>query len=311
MKLSDLFNDRVKKALRILVQVGIFGLLFYQLYDIGFDELIRSLPVNPLFYLLYFLIYFSLPVAEIFLYRLKWPITWRSAFPIFIQKKVLNTDVVGYSGEVYLYHWAKNSLGLKAKEVAKFIKDNNILSSVASTFITLILLYYFATKGYVNVTEYIGRLDSSLIIGVLLGVVIVGILVYQFRRHIIHLNASDAIKVFALHASRIIIINVLQVFQYVVAVPEIPLEVWFSITALQIISTRLPLPSTDALFTVAAIQLSGSFDISNEMLTGVLSANLVLKRILNVVTYLLANFFKEDIDEAELANEKQEIEEVN
>lgn len=309
MKLSDVATERLKKSLRILIQVVIFGVLFYQLYDIGLDKLVDFLPTAPLFYVLYLFIYFSLPIAEIFIYRLKWPISWKGAFPIFIQKKVLNTDVVGYSGEVYLYHWAKKSLGIKAKEVAIFIKDNNIISSVASTFITLVLLYYFATKGYISIHDYLDKLNSGLVLGIGVGVVIVGMVAYQFRRHIIHLNKIDALKIFSLHASRIVFINVLQIFQYKVAIPEIPLDVWFSVVMVQILASRLPLPSTDALFTIVALQFSGSFDISNEMLSGVLSANLVLKRVLNVLTYVAANFFvREEIDEQELVNEQQEIE---
>ena len=143
MKLSDRAKENTKKVFRYAIQAGIIGYLAYQLYDIGWEKLVNSLPAEPLFYLLYGLIYFSLPIAEIFIYKLKWPLKWKAALPIFIQKKVLNTDVVGYSGELYLYHWAKNNLPLQPKDIAKYIKDNNVLSSIASTFITIVLLYYF------------------------------------------------------------------------------------------------------------------------------------------------------------------------
>ena len=126
-----------KKGIRYLVQAGIVGYLIYKLYQIGFTQVIESLPLNPLFYLLFILIYFSLPLSEIFIYGVKWNFRGFRAFLVFVQKKVLNTDVLGYSGEFYLFYWAKDKLKIPSVEAMKFIKDNNILSSLSSTFISV------------------------------------------------------------------------------------------------------------------------------------------------------------------------------
>lgn len=315
MKLSELFTDTVKKWLRILLQVGIFGTLIYQLADIGFKDILQSLPLNPFFYLIFLIIYFSLPISEIFIYKLKWPLTWRSAFPIFIQKKVLNTDVVGYSGEFFLFHWARNTLGINGKDAAKYVKDNNILSSVASTFITIILVYYFVMSGYISITDYIEFDDVSFttILGVVIGVVVIGFLTFHFRKQIISINKKEAIQLFGIHAFRILFINIFQIIQYSIARPDVPMEVWFTITAIQIGISRIPgLPSTDALFVTVTLQMSGSLDVPSEILGGITGINLVLKRILNIVTFSLANLFKTEIEESSLEDEKAEFsQEVN
>lgn len=315
MKLSDLFTDTVKKWLRILLQIGIFGTLIYQLADIGFKDILQSLPLNPFFYLIFLVIYFSLPISEIFIYKLKWPLTWRSAFPVFIQKKVLNTDVVGYSGEFFLFHWARNTLGINGKDAAKYVKDNNILSSVASTFITIILVYYFVMSGYISITDYIEFDDFSFttILGVVIGVVVISFLAFHFRKQIISINKKEAIQLFGVHAFRILFINIFQIIQYSIARPDIPMEVWFTITAIQIGISRIPgLPSTDALFVTIALQMSGSLDVPSEILGGITGINLLLKRILNIVTFSLANLFKTEIEEGSLEDEKAEFsEEVN
>ncbi len=312
MKLSEKLKDRLTKYGRMLIQVAIIGYLLYQLYQIGLPALIDSLPTNPLFYLLYLLIYFSLPLAEIFIYKLKWEMSWKAGFPVFIQKKVLNTDVVGYSGELYLYHWARKTLGIPTREAIKYIKDNNVLSSLASTLITLILLYYFITQGYIDIGEYIQGIDAGLWTGIVLGGGIIAFLIYHFRHYIIHINRRDAVKVFLLHAFRIVFINVIQILQWEVARPEITLAVWFSLSAVQIISSRIPfLPSTDALFVTVALEVSGLVEVPKELLAGILTANLVLKRVLNVTTYSAANLFRQELPESELESEKKEFEQAD
>src|SRR5699024_9745434 len=97
-------------GIRYVLQIGIIGYLIYKLYEIGFANVTEALPLNPLFYLLFILIYFSLPVSEIFIYRIGWSFNSFKAFLVFVQKKVLNTDVLGYSGEFYLFYWAKDKL---------------------------------------------------------------------------------------------------------------------------------------------------------------------------------------------------------
>ena len=308
MKLSDRAKENTKKVFRYAIQAGIIGYLAYQLYDIGWEKLVNSLPAEPLFYLLYGLIYFSLPIAEIFIYKLKWPLKWKAALPIFIQKKVLNTDVVGYSGELYLYHWAKNNLPLQPKDIAKYIKDNNVLSSIASTFITIVLLYYFVTQGYINIYDYLNEIDSLTGVAIVIGILILGGLVYRFSKFIFSLGWKDSLKVFGLHSSRIILINVLQILQWEVAKPEISMAVWFTLAVILIVSTRVPfLPSTDVLFVTVALQVSGMLDVPNDLLAGILTANLVMKRILNIVTYFIANLYKQEVDENDIAKEKEEI----
>ncbi|MBO6524552.1 MAG: hypothetical protein JJ971_12040 [Balneolaceae bacterium] len=296
MKLDENKKELIKKVLRILIQIVIIGYLIYQVYEIGLGNLVKSLPTKPTFYILYLFIYFSLPIAEIFIYRISWPLQWKAAFPIFIQKKVLNTDVVGYSGEFFLYSWAKNNLLIPSKEAWKTIKDNNILSSAASSMITLALLYYFITQGYINIQDYLSNINTGVVLAVIFGMIIVAIAIYQFRNYIISMSFRDAIKVFSLHAFRIVFINFIQILQWEVARPEVTLAVWFSLSAVQIISSRIPfLPSTDALFVTIALEVSGLVQVPRELLAGILTANLVLKRLLNVSTYLIASAYKKTV----------------
>lgn len=291
MTLSDELKKLIKKSLRLLIQFTIVGYLIYQLYEIGLTDILESLPTIPSFYLLYFVIYFSLPLAEVFIYKIKWPIRFKDSFPIFIQKKVLNTDVVGYSGEFFLYMWAKKYLKHPAKDVLLFIKDNNVLSSLASGIVTVFLLIYFISNGYINLTDYTRSIDGWSWILISIGVVVAAVLIYRFRKAILSLNRYDSLKIFSLHASRIIFINVIQIWQWHVARPDIAIPVWFTFSAVQILASRIPfLPSTDTLFVSVALEMSGVVSLPKEALVGILTANLILKRILNVVSYLISKY---------------------
>lgn len=291
---AEKFKNILKKTLRYALQAAIIGYLVYQLFSIGLEDVLRSLPSNPLFYLLYFVIYFSLPVAEVLIYRIKWPVTFTNSFAVFIQKKVLNTDVIGYSGELYLYHWAKNKLDRTTRDALNFIKDNNILSSVASTLITILLLIFFVTQGYISINQYIG--DITLTNWILIGTILVAaaFVIYRFRKSIISMNRADSVKIFSLHAFRIIFINFLQILQWKIGRPEIALSVWFTFSAVQILSSRIPfLPTTDALFVNVALEMATMVDVPKEALVGILTANLILKRVMNVLSYFASGYFKE------------------
>lgn len=282
----------LKKGIRYTLQVGIIGYLAYKLYDIGLTRVVESLPVNPLFYLLFFVIYFSLPLSEIYIYGVRWNFKGYRAFLVFIQKKVLNTDVLGYSGEFYLFYWAKEKLKIPAVEAMKFVKDNNILSSLSSTFISVILLIFFLTQGYVDIEEYIPQVENKLIyLWIALGVGVTVLIGYKFRNYILSVSLNDALKISGIYTGRLIFTNLVQVIQYKIAEPAVPWAVWFSLMAVQIMSTRIPfLPSRSVLYVSVAIEMSVVLNVPETQLVGVLTANLILKKLIGAVSFILTSF---------------------
>ena len=89
--------------------LGIVAYLLYELRDISWTEIGAALPTNPLFYLLFLVLYFLLPVAECFVYRITWTFEAWKSFPAFVKKRIYNNDILGYSGEVYFYTWARKN----------------------------------------------------------------------------------------------------------------------------------------------------------------------------------------------------------
>ena len=302
----------LKKGIRYLIQAGIIGYLAFKLYDIGLTRVVESLPVNPLFYLLFFIIYFSLPFSEIFIYGVKWNFRGFRAFLIFVQKKVLNMDVLGYSGEFYLFYWAKDKLKIGSVEAMKFIKDNNILSSVSSTFVSVVLLIFFLTQGYIDIEKYLPQIENNLTyVWIGLGVVVVGFIAYKFRRYILSVSFDEALKIMAIYTGRLILINVVQIVQYKIAEPTVPWGVWFSLMAVQIMSTRIPfLPSRDVLYVNVAIEMSVMLNVPETQLVGVLTANLILKKCVGALSFLATSLTQSQMPVNPQAIDPEDLEEA-
>lgn len=280
--------NRIKKGFRTLFQVGILTFLGFQLVEIGIENVISSLPIHPLFYLLFLVNYLSLPAFELWIYRRKWDLPISALLPAFLRKKVLNMDVVGYSGEVYLYMWVKKQLKTDQKEPLLYIKDNNILSSVASTFVTIILLFVYVQLGSINPADYLGTISFWNKIFIVTGITIAALLIYRFRNLILSLTIRESLTLFSLHAFRIVFINVVQILQWGVAEPEISLAVWFTFSAVQNLAARIPfLPSTDALFATIALSMTGLIEVPQDVIAGLLTANLLLMRGMNILVFLL------------------------
>ena len=129
--------------IRRLVNVSVFVWLVYELSFVGWFNVWQSLPTQPLFYIIFFFIYFQLPFFETIIYKINWHFNPLHSIPVFLMKNIYNKDVLGYSGEVYFYLWAQKTLPYKKLDVFKIIKDNNIISSISSTLVAFTLLAIF------------------------------------------------------------------------------------------------------------------------------------------------------------------------
>ncbi|NIU02034.1 MAG: hypothetical protein GWN01_14330, partial [Nitrosopumilaceae archaeon] len=103
-------SKKIQKVLQRVIIVALIGIIVYQLFLIGWKEVLRSLPTEPLFYILFLVLYVTLPTAETFIYRQVWPISKAKLFKTALIKKIYNDEIVGYSGEFFLFMWARKHL---------------------------------------------------------------------------------------------------------------------------------------------------------------------------------------------------------
>ncbi len=271
---------------KYLIQGGIVIVLIYQISVIGWREIVSELPTVALFYVIFLLIYFALPVTEYVTYSIRWPLEFWQSQEIFLKKRVYNKVVLGYSGEVQLFFWLQNRMSIDKKEAYEVIRDNNILSTLASTTVALILLAGFTGTGRLSIYDWIDYDPVILIPVVLIVFVIGGYIFRRYRHYLFNMNRRHALIIFALHVGRMLLLSGLQVAQWYVVMPWVSIDIWFTMIVLQIILSRIPfLPNKDLVFIGTSLEFARHVDISVAGLAGILLVNQVLDKLMNVILF--------------------------
>ncbi|MDX1671060.1 MAG: hypothetical protein R3211_01870 [Balneolaceae bacterium] len=290
---TELGKTILKWSQRI-INLGVLVWLFIELTNIGWSNVWTSLPTTPWFYLLFILIYFQLPLFEVLIYRITWSFDSLHSIPAFLLKRVYNKDVLGYSGEFYFYLWARKTVNLKESEIIKIIKDNNIISSIASTFISLLLLSVFLYADQIKILDWVAKQNLVYLIGGAVLVLIAAGVFVKFRRVVITMPMKTAYKIFGIQNFRLLLGQVFNVLMYYVVLPDIPLYIWFTYIAVEIVLTRIPfLPNQDLIFTGMGISMAKGLAVSTSAIAGILVARTVLNKVSNFIFFGLSHFLKQ------------------
>jgi hypothetical protein len=292
-KKSDaLFKSEGFKKLVSLFKKGILvvviGMIAFNLWKIGLQEILASLPMQPAFYVLFVFIFLSLPVAEIFIYRQVWDIGRLELFKAMLTKRVLNDEVLGYSGELYLLPWAKKHLDKSDWEIISTIRDNNILSSLNATFIAFVLIGVLILTGVIDAGLIFNDVSKVYLITGAVAIVAFVAVFLQFRKYLFNLPFRKALIILSIYFSRFITHHLLMVAQWAVVMPETPLNVWLIFITIVIVVNRIPfLPSRDLVFLWAGIELSKVLSLTTASVAGMLLVFSVLNKVVNLLLYVL------------------------
>lgn len=281
----------VMKGVRWLLISAIVGYLLYQLTEMGWGRFWESLPQTPYFYLTIAAMYLILPGAEVFIYGRIWGMSASESLPLMMRKRVLNADVVGYSGEFFLLAHAKKRLNRATRTIAGEIKDNLILSSVASILVGVGILVGMLASGYVALNELLGDATPGYVaLGAFAFVLLVGLAV-RFRRTLFTLGSRTLGFVFSMHLLRFLLSNVLQVVQWWVVLPDAPFSAWATLLVLLVVTNRIPfIPSRDLVFAGVGIEASVSLGVPGPAVAGMLLTRSVIDRVLNVGFFVFFTF---------------------
>ncbi len=295
----------VQKWLQRVIVLGIIALIIYQLMDIGWREVLQSLPTNPLFYLVFLMVYISLPLAEVFIYRQVWPIRLWDGIKAFLTKKIYNHEVVGYSGEFYLLLWARNRVGITEKEIFKNIRDNSILSAITSNIVALILLGLLLFTGNIDLSALLDDV-SLLYVGAGAIIVVAAIATaYQFRQYLFELPLRKAMIVFAIYFVRFLLHHAGMMLMWMLAIPGTPLVVWFTFLAVFIIVNRIPfVPSKDLVFMWVGIEYARMLDVTLASVAGMFLVYSALNKSMNLTLFLLIAYYSKDPDLEQAVKER-------
>jgi len=284
-RIKQFISDH-KKALSRTYQISIYGLalfiLIYQLTEIGFESLIQAIPTNPFVYIIAVTLFFVLPVSEYFGYSRFIPLGFKESIPVFIKKKIYNKNLINYLGEFDFYLWLTKRMPDRTKrQLFDIIKDNNIISSLASFLIVIVLLLYLLI--YYDLTLLVspsGNLFIYIIIGVILFIVL-AVLSKKFRLYT--LNLKDTLYLTNLHLGRMVISSGLQLLQWYLAISSITFYELFIFLAVQLVISRIPmLPGKDILFISGSLALTNYIPISVEELAAIMVLNNLIDKLLSV-----------------------------
>lgn len=279
---------RLGRIGRVLFFVAMTAVLLLQLRAIGWAEVLRSLPANPWFYILFFVNFMVLPVSELPIFRLLLGRAIPGALPVMIRKRIVNAVLVDYSGDLYLYGWAKSRLGIDSRTLLLAVKDNAILSSLAGAVVAGGFIVTFIARAPTG--RIASWLDSSW--GLMLAAVLCGSLVLplllRFRHAILSVSGRVAGQVFGIHVGRTIVNLTIQVVQWVIVLPGEHWTTWLSFLTAQLVIARLPfIPNRDLLFMAAGLEMSGGLTVPRDAMAGVLVAGAALTQGTNLILFLL------------------------
>ncbi len=280
----------IKKWFRRLFFIAILGYLLYQFSQVGWLKIYHSMPTDIGFYILFLPIFLMLPISELFIYRILWGVKFSDIWPVLLVKKVYNSDIMGYSGEVYLYQWANKSLSLDKTKIIKDVKDNNIISSVVSVIATIIALLLFFEYNPFFFYKWLNKIPNNQIWLSVLAVVIIVLLIFRFKSYLFSLPPKTSMEIFSVHFIRHIFAFVLQVYQWHIVLPNVPVYVWITFMAVLLVMTRLPfLPNIDLLFVSISISITKSLGAPLAAISALMALNSILGKILHFFIYLYFN----------------------
>lgn len=271
--------------------VAVMAFLVREVGRIGWSEVWRALPRTPWFYLLFLAMYLALPMSETLIYRLIWPGQARAGLGVFVRKRVLNSAAIGYSGEAWLLLWARDHIGWPTRRIVASIKDVSILSAVASTLATLVLLALWLATGHAGP---MASVDAALRQWLGAGLAVVALVfggLLMFRRTLFWVEQKVALMVLAIHVARISIVLVMQVVQWLVAVPAVGVATWITYVTVQMLVSRLPLlPNRDLIFLSVGLAISRSGGDHQAAIAAVLLASGALTQLANLTAMIVTGF---------------------
>jgi len=249
----ELPNRNWQKWLSATVSVLLLAAVARQLGHLDRAALLASIPSGPGFWLALAAYYLALPASEWIIFRRLWRLP-AAGFAALLRKLVSNEILMGYSGELSFYGWARRHSKLTAAPFGA-IKDVSILSALAGNIATLAMM--------AGAWPIVTRLHAGLRLGdvalSIAAVLIVSIAVGLFNRRIFSLPAAQLRFVLAVHLGRIAATTLLSGLLWHCALPDVPLTLWFVLAALQLLVTRLPfVPNKDLVFANAALLIVGA-----------------------------------------------------
>lgn len=269
--------------LRGVIFLALTGAIFYRLQELGFANILANLPSSPIYYALFALVYFTLPLSEVLVYRKLWQVPGQRLFPALIRKRILNEGVIGYSGEAYFGIWASRRLGLPAANILAAVKDSNFISSFASLTVTIALTVLALSLTQIMPTEVLSGTRRRIFVAIAVGAGVI-ILTYSLRHKLLSVRGAALKKIAAIYFARLLVVSALMIALWSVALPGVPPGKWLAVLAAYFLVRRIPfLPNSDLVLLGLGITMTGVIGASDAAVAGLFLTGAALAQIMNLL----------------------------
>jgi hypothetical protein len=217
----------------------------------GLETVVDALPTHRLFYVIALVAYATPPLFEAVLYRRLLPPPTPGPLLMF-RKRALNEAAIDYAGEIDLYVHMRGRPGAGA-----LIKDNNLLSGLVSNSATVLLLLGLVVAGRLDILDIAGHAFPQLAAGAAAILAAVLTVVAVFHRRLLTTEPFARRIILRQQVLRLALGFALQVAQWAVALPTVPLTTWLLFLAVWMLATRIPfLPNRDLLLATIGLGLA-------------------------------------------------------
>lgn len=230
------------------ISVIVLAMVLWHLRTVDFDALVRAVPTNPLFWIVFLSRYFVGIVTEFIIFRWLWHVPFEGLIAL-TRKNVINQLVVDYLGDAYFYTWARRKMKMVTAPFGA-VKDVAILSSLVSNLLTLAMMamvYRYTVALNLNTTGTTIAASVGII-------VLISVLVVAFGKKLFSLNRQQLWGISGIHLVSLLLNNVLLAWAWSLALPDVAIGWWLMLATARMLISRLPLISNkDVIFAAVAI----------------------------------------------------------
>lgn len=250
--LAESGAGRFGSALLSLLLLAAIG---WEITHVDFSQVYARLPVAPVFWLAFALYFWGSPAIEYYILRLLWNAPF-SGFWAVLRKMVYNELVLSYLGDAYFFAWLKRTLPHVTTPFA-VVKDMAIISAFMGSLMTMIAI--LIVWPFFPAVDRTG-LGSSVLLCLALALASGGAIAV-FRKALLSLSRREILWIGGLFGARIIGQSACAVVMWWSLLPEVPVTTWILLSAVRMVSARLPLvPSKDLAFAALTVAMVGPHD---------------------------------------------------
>jgi hypothetical protein len=250
------------QLLRWLIPVALLVIIGWRLTELGWREIWVARPGNPVFYILLVLQFLIQPFGDYFVYRNLWGQGSTPPMAVILRKRVMNTFMLDYSGEVFFFLWAQEHLTLKPGMLMHGIKDSNVLSAGAGLAMLYLMTLVLLATGGLHIPAGISAHGWLYVLIGSVPLILCSVLVLG-RRKLTALSTGQIAGTFMIHFTRAFIVLGVEFFLWQLSGALSSPVACLQFVALRLVVTRLPLvPNKDLVFVGAGIAAAGIAKVS-------------------------------------------------